>query len=194
MSKESADDFMIAEYSRLAEFSSTTIGMRESRLNFFLAILSGAIVGLTLLQSLGDSTLLLIIDCAIIGGIFWIGLITFRNTVRHNFDIVRYQEDMEKIREYFVKDNRRIEKYLRAIIVDERRYEKKFPLMTSILNSMIAGSGLVLLVTKVIGLQSSTTYYIALSVGFVVFFATYRIQKYFFVKEVKKILSKKARK
>jgi len=187
MAKKSIDDFMLAEYARLVQFSSTTISMREGRMNYFLTIISGAIVALSLLHNLEGIILLFFIDFVLIGIVFWIGIVTFRNIVRNNFDIVRYQEDMERIKKYFVEADPKIEEYLSPIIEVNRKHDKKFPRMNALINSMIAGAGLILLITRFNNNNSLLIYSIALAASVVAFFTVYGFQRIYFVKALKKV-------
>src|SRR3990170_121493 len=100
----SADKFLLEEYATLREFRQNTVNLRETRLNFFLAILSGAIVGLALLNQLSASGLAEVVNFltgVIILGVFWIGLIIFDTTIAANFRVVEYSRGMNRIRRYF---------------------------------------------------------------------------------------------
>jgi hypothetical protein len=161
-------DFMLAEYSTLRESRHRLESVGENRVNFFLAIVSGAIVGLGLVNQLpGPTDIIYFVNIAIFISIFLLGLITFARMVERSINDIQYARAMNRIRRYFVDRNTTIEKYLWFPITDDKpslhfsvfnfktRRLSMIGLapMIAIVNSMIALLGLSLLARVVWNLQ-----------------------------------------
>jgi hypothetical protein len=78
------------------------VSFGESRVNFLLATVSGALVGLALISQLsGYGHTVYIISCVILVGLLFLGLITFARAVESVIGIKVYTRGMNRIRHYF---------------------------------------------------------------------------------------------
>lgn len=174
----SADQFLLDEYATLREFRQNTVTLRETRLNFFLAIISGAIVGLALLNQLSASGLAEIVNFltgVIMLGVFWIGLITFNTTIAANFRVVEYTRGMNRIRRYFVEQHTAIEKYVALPLSDQiPSFGDKMPMMTALINSLIGGTGISLFAHAVMGLATIGIYLVGALIFAIFLIGQYR--------------------
>src|SRR5687768_3373915 len=112
--------FLLAEYELIRSLRSDLIHVGESRVNFFLATLSGAFVGLALLSKssvLGDT--LTVINGSILAGLFFIGVITFLLSVERDIRVNFYARGLNRIRQYFAHEMPSIKDYLILPIHDD---------------------------------------------------------------------------
>ena len=151
-------DFLLAEYAMLRDLRQDTISHGESRLNFFLATVSGALVGIPLINQVSvDKDIILFVNSTIIIGLFILGLITFGRLVQRSVRVIIYTRGLNRIRRYFVDQGLAIQKYLILSINDDHpAFEQTgdLPKAATLLdvtapvaaiNSVIASVGLVLL-------------------------------------------------
>ena len=81
--EEPATEFMLAEYATLRELRLSLDSLGESRMNFYLAAISGSVVGLGLLNQLSAlAKTIFFINAAVIVGLLFLGSITFVRMVR----------------------------------------------------------------------------------------------------------------
>ena len=173
-----AENFLLEEYATLRELRQSTVNLRETRLNFFLAIISGAIVGLAFLNQLsvtGLAEVVRFLTGVIILGVFWIGLIIFNITIAANFRVVEYSRGMNRIRRYFVEQHTAVEKYITLPLNDETpSFSEKMPMMTALINSLIGGTGVTLFAQVVISISTFWIYIICALVFIILMFVQYR--------------------
>ncbi len=118
--EESLTEFLLAEYTTLREFRSRLDVLGESRLNFFLATISGAIIGLGLLNQLSAlSQTLAFINSTVFIGLFLLGLMTFARMVERTIRITEYTRGMNRIRRYFADKHPEITPYLWLSLHDD---------------------------------------------------------------------------
>jgi hypothetical protein len=104
--EESATDFMLAEYATLRELRLNLDSLGESRMNFYLAVISGSVVGLGLLNQLSAlAKTIFFINAAVIVGLLFLGSITFVRMLQRTVNIVEYTRGMNRIRRYFSEKN-----------------------------------------------------------------------------------------
>jgi hypothetical protein len=119
--EEPATDFMLAEYATLRELRLSLDALGESRMNFFLATISGVIIGLGLLNQLPAlSQTLVFINGVVFIGLFLLGLMTFARMVNRTIRITDYTRGMNRIRRYFVDKHPDIAPYLWLSVYDDR--------------------------------------------------------------------------
>jgi len=120
-SEERASEFMLAEYATLRELRLSLDSLGESRMNFYLAAISGSVVGLGLLNQLSAlSKTTFFINAAVIVGLFFFGTITFARMLQRTVKIVEYTRGMNRIRRYFAEKNPDITQYLWLSLYDDR--------------------------------------------------------------------------
>ena len=166
------ESILLEEYKQLSDLIQNTTTLRDGRLNFLLATISGAFVGLGLIsESQIDKIIVEFISASIIIGIFIIGLVNFRNVVSNNFFIVICQRGLNRIRHYFVKNHQKTSETLFIFPHNDDlpEFADRFPKLTVAINSIIAGIGVPLLLTgtfaaKLIWLYTS---------GLLIFIAVY---------------------
>jgi hypothetical protein len=166
--EESATDFMLAEYATLRELRLSLDSLGESRMNFYLAVISGSVVGLGLLNQLsGLAKTIFFINAAVIVGLLFLGSITFVRMLQRTVNIVEYTRGMNRIRRFFSEKNPDITPYLwlssRFSLYDDRprigykvfdfqtrrlKFAGLAP-MVGVINSIIATLGIVILTSTV---------------------------------------------
>jgi hypothetical protein len=100
--QERVMDFMLAEYTTLLQFRQDLLRLGENRLNFFLAAVSGAVVGLALLSTMEDHEVIVVsVSGIIIVGLLLVGWVTFARMVERSAGVVRYTKGMNCIRGWF---------------------------------------------------------------------------------------------
>ncbi len=169
-SDKQESEFMLAEYSTLRELRLSLDSLGENRVNFYMAAISGSIVGLALINQLSTyPDIVYFIDGTIIVALFLFGLITFARMVERNVRIISYTRGMNRIRRYFADKHPNIQPYLWLPITDDvpsfnyksiNLQKRKLSLsgltpMVGVINSIIATAGIVIL-TRVV-LDASTT-------------------------------------
>ena len=166
--EESATEFMLAEYATLRDLRLSLDSLGENRMNFYFAVISGAVVGLGLFNQLsGLAKTVFFINAAVIVGLLLLGSITFVRMLHRSVNIVEYTRAMNRIRHYFSDKNPDITPYLwlspRFSLYDDRprlgykvfdfqtRRLKLTGLapMVGIINSIIATLGIVILTSTV---------------------------------------------
>jgi len=91
-------DFLLAEYETLRSVKSELVSHGENRVNFFLAVVSGAMVGLALLsQSPALGEVPPVVIGTVLIGILLLGLMTFARTVDRAIGIKLYARGMNRI-------------------------------------------------------------------------------------------------
>jgi hypothetical protein len=173
-------DFMLAEYEMLRSAMSELVSHGENRVNFFLAIVSGAMVGLAFLnQSSALGGILPALTGTILIGLLLLGLITFARTVDRDVGIKTYARGMNRIRRYFTTLNPNISDYLTLPITDDFPLLKPtgFPPrnlcgMMIVVNGVITSISVLMFAKAVIVLSVETTGLL----GFAAFLLTYFIQ------------------
>jgi len=173
----SIDEFLVEEYTTLRELRENTISLLETRLNFFLAALSGAVIGLGLVNQLpasGYAQTMYFLNGVIITTMLCIGLITYRRTVMGNFRVIKYSRGMNRIRRYFVEKEERISAYLSLPINDDiPKFKGRFPVATALINSSVAGTGSTLLARTIFDMQVIWVYLVGLTVFATILLAQY---------------------
>lgn len=195
MSDDKLVDFMIAEYENLRERRDSLDKLGESRVNFFLATISGALVGLTLLVQVPYiNDIVHFIVALIIIGILWIGFTMFARMVSRSINLILLDRGMNRIRRYFVDKNPEIKDYislpiyddmprLSPFIVSRGRYNLRgFPPTIAIINGMIACIGVVLLFRSVIGIDTM----LSILIGGLIFILVISLQYRYYADQVKK--------
>jgi len=159
---ERVQDFMLAEYETLRSIRSDIISLGQSNVNFFFAIVSGAIVGLGLLsQSPVIAGIIPIITGIILSSCFLLGVIVFARTVERDIGITIYTRGLNRIRRHFVQLSPDIEDYLILPVNDDippfasvgflrkGSYVLNLSGIVSLINSVIASTGILVLVKSV---------------------------------------------
>lgn len=182
-------NFLLAEYTTLRELRQNLDSLGESRVNFFLATVSGVIVGLALINQMpGEKEIIYFINGAAFIGLFWLGLITFTRMVERSINLVLYMRGMNRIRRYFVDRNLSIEKYLWLPKYDDKpslgygMYNPKLkrwsltglPPMMALINSILATVGAVMLARVVFNILSGWTLLIGVASFLIVLSSQYR--------------------
>jgi hypothetical protein len=91
-------DFMKSEYETLLNFRQSLITLGENRLNFFLATVSGAAVGIGLINQVStNKEIIYFVSGVILIGLFLLGLVTFVRTVERSIGIVVYTPRLKNI-------------------------------------------------------------------------------------------------
>lgn len=113
-------EFMLAEYEMIKELRRDVISLGESRVNIFLAGLSGSAIGLTLINQIpGNNIIIFVIDTIILLGlILWGQFVLFR-TVEVNISGTIYTRGLNRIRHYFVKKSPELINYLILSVHDD---------------------------------------------------------------------------
>jgi hypothetical protein len=185
--KADVRDFMLTEYETLRSIRSDVTSLGHSNVNFFLATISGAIVGLALFsQSSGLSEILPVITGVILASLFLLGIIIFARTVERDIGITIYARGMNRIRLYFTQLSPNIKEYLILPISDDIPSFKSVGLLPkssfllnlsgtiAVINSLIASTGILLLIKAVIT-SSIEQIVLVNTIAFVMFyFAQYR--------------------
>jgi len=180
---------MKSEYETLLNFRQSLITLGENRLNFFLATVSGAAVGLGLINQVSaNKEIIYFVDGIVLVGLFLLGIVTFVRTVERSIGIVVYTRGMNRIRRFFVDQNPSIKKYLVLPVYDDKPsfISRAFirggfssiglPEMAAIVNSIIAGSAISLLLSMI--LSVATTWVIVTGVIiFIITLAAHNIYK-----------------
>jgi hypothetical protein len=118
---EEAADFMLAEYTTLRELRLSLDSLGETRVNFFLATISGTVVGLGLINQLsGQLEIVFFINAAVFIGLLLFGLITFARMVERHASIIEYTRGMNRIRRFFAEKHPDIKPYLWLSIYDDK--------------------------------------------------------------------------
>lgn len=101
-----AEEFLMAEYTTLKEFRASQLEQSQNRFNFFLALVSGAVAIIALVSdqssSLSVSALLITIGTTALA-LLYLGVVTFRRIIQTHIRIVEYTRGMNRIRRYFVE-------------------------------------------------------------------------------------------
>ncbi len=162
--EEQASEFLLAEYTALRELRLSLESLGENRVNFFFAAISGSAVGLGLINQLSVlAETLYFVNGAVFVGLFFFGLMTFARMVERSIRITAYTRAMNRIRRYFADKHPDITQYLWLPLHDDRpafgftafnlqthrlRLTGLAP-MTGVINSIIATTGMVILVRGV---------------------------------------------
>lgn len=151
---------MLAEYSTLRELRLSLDSLGENRVNFYMAAISGSVVGLALINQLSTfPEIIYFIDGAVVAGLFVFGLITFARMVERSVNIISYTRGMNRIRRYFADKHPNIQSYLWLPITDDTPpfsykvinvQKRRLGLtglapMVGVINSLIATAGIVIL-------------------------------------------------
>jgi hypothetical protein len=119
--RDAPDEFILAEYAGLQSLRQGLVTLGENRLNFFLATVSGALVGAGLLidklSTYGD--LVFYVVGFIFAGLLLLGIATFVRMVERSIGVVIYSRGMNRLRRYFVDKNPDIERYIIQPINDD---------------------------------------------------------------------------
>ncbi len=181
-------DFMLAEYTTLRELRISLNSLGESRVNFFLATISGAIVGLALINQLsGFVELVYFINGAVFVGLILFGWITFARMVERTVKIAFYRDRMDQIRSYFAEEYPKIKPYLWLRRTAEKPVStipvfnikaKRFGLtglapMVAVVNSIIITVGVVILTSVLLFLPIGWSLLIGTTVFFLVVLGHY---------------------
>jgi hypothetical protein len=158
--KVDSTTFMLTEYTSLREFRQSLVSLGENRLNFFLTTVTGAFVGLGLINQLtGYDGIVFLVAGATIFALFAVGIITFVRMVERNIGITKYTRGMNRIRRWFTERDQAITPYLSLALTDDlprfgvgqaRSNLFGLPTLVAMINSLIAGIGIVLLATIVL--------------------------------------------
>ncbi len=197
-SEDKVVDFMLEEYATLREMRLSLDSLGESRVNFFLATISGAIVGLALINQLASYVeIIFFINGAIFVGLLLFGLVTFARMVERTVKNTSYSRGMNRIRRYFVEKHPEIEPYLWLPTSDDKPSfgyavynfkTKRLGLtglapMVAIINSIIATVGIVILMTIVL----ATPIFLTLLIGTIAFILVAATHYRYLVKRMKKM-------
>jgi len=102
--QDSTLGFMLAEYETLRDLRASLVSQGESRVNFLLATISGAVVALALVnQGAYSKDIVITINAMILVGLFLLGLITYLRLVHRGIAITVYTRGINRIRRYFVE-------------------------------------------------------------------------------------------
>jgi hypothetical protein len=157
-------EFMLAEYTLLQELRRDVITLGESRANFFLAGVSGAIVGLALINQVpGIDYLIYIVNGLVFIGLLLWGLVVFARTVEVSISVIIYTRGLNRIRNYFCKQKPDLKNYLIMPINDDypsfstagfRQIINNCntPTTIALITSIVFAIGMVLLLGKILGL------------------------------------------
>jgi len=164
--QEEIADFMLVEYATLRVFRQDLLTLGENRLNFFLAAVSGAIVGLALLNQIpGHEEMVSSVSGIIIMSLLFIGLITFARMIERSIGVVIYTRGINCIRRWFAEQSPSIKEYLVLPMSDEEPTFRAtgflskgtsslgLPEVVAVVNSSIAGIGAAILAGESLGLQ-----------------------------------------
>jgi hypothetical protein len=114
-------DIMLTEYKTLQELRSELITIGENRVNFFLAIVSGGLVGLSLLpQASPMGEINYLITGAVLIGFLILGFITLARTIERSIGVKKYARGMNRIRRYFAQLDPHLHAYFLLPISDDR--------------------------------------------------------------------------
>lgn len=120
-SEEHSLDFMLAEFETLRSLRSELVSLGESRVNVFLAIVSGGLVGLAFLNRVsGLGIIIPLITGLVLVGMFLMGLITFARTIERTIGLKIYTRGMNRVRRFFVQLDPDLTDYLLLPISDDR--------------------------------------------------------------------------
>lgn len=162
---EELTDFMLAEYELILNFRQNLVAHAESRVNFFMATVSGAVVALGLLN---DSSIspekAYLISGFILVGLFLFGFALYAQLVVRSIGVVQYTRGLNRIRRYFTERHPSSRKYLTLPSTDVKpsfsgigigQFLSDFgplfglPQLVSIINSFIGGTGLAIWTVQV---------------------------------------------
>ncbi len=187
--EEPASDFMLAEYATLRRLHLGLGSLGENRVNFFLASISGSVVGLGLINQLSAlAETVYFINGAVIVGLFFFGLITFARMIERTVKMTEYTRGMNRIRRYFVDKYPNIKQYLSLSLYDDtpafeyRTFNfqtRRFSLtglasMVGVINSIIATTGIVILARVVFILPAAWSVLIGMLTFLLITLAHYR--------------------
>jgi hypothetical protein len=178
-------DFMLAEYEMLRSVRADLISLGESRVNFFLATVTGTVAGLGLMsQSKELQVFLPFVAGVLLVGLFILGQIIFLRTIERDIGISIYARGMNLVRRYFVTLNPSVKDFVILPINDDTPSFKSVGFLpkgsylinlsgvVTVVNSIIATVAIVVL-TKAITTQSVE---VVVALGVVVFSVVYLVQ------------------
>jgi hypothetical protein len=180
-------DFMLAEYEALRDLRAGLVSFGESRINFLLATVSGALVGLALISQLsGYGDTIYIVSCIILAGLFFLGMITFARTVENDIGIKIYTRGINRIRHYFAVRDPDIKNHLILPVSDDvpsftrigflsrRSTLIGMPATVAAVNSIVAAASISVFVRLGLAKSTTLTFLIALLTFIVTLSAQYR--------------------
>jgi hypothetical protein len=143
-------EFLLAEYETLRTLRQDAISHGDDRFNYFLVILSGAIIFLTWINgstvggSLGQPDIVAAMNAAVIGVVLLLGLTTFARIAHRNASIAVYTRGMNRIRRFYVERHPEITQYI-ILGTDDNlppfrlpTLREQLPVMLAILNGSVA--------------------------------------------------------
>ena len=178
-------DFLLAEYEMLQRLRQGVVSADEGRLNFFIAIASGAIFSFTFLDQIAEYTVAVIIAGAIVVNLFLLGVLTFARSVERSIRIIVYTRGMNRIRRYFVENHLAIERFL--ILPTNDDYPRfgtvgnlsnlvwlEPAAIIAIINSVVATIGVAMLGGVVLKLHTMTNLLICIATFIIIFSIQHR--------------------
>lgn len=109
------EEFLMAEYTTLKEFRASQLEQSQNRFNFFLALVSGALAIIALVNDRNNafSTPTFFVGTGITAlSLLYLGIVTYRRIVQTHIRMVEYTRGMNRIRRYFVENYPEIMPYL----------------------------------------------------------------------------------
>jgi len=183
--EDQGSKFLLAEYEMLQRLRQGVVSADEARLNFFIAIASGAIFSFTFLDQILERNVAIIVAGTIAFNIFFLGVLTFARSVERSIRVIVYTRGMNRIRRYFTQISPNVQEYLVLSTNDDHppygavgNLTKSLWLepatIIAIINSAVASIGIAMLGGVVLKLLMTTNFIICISSFLIMFFAHHR--------------------
>jgi hypothetical protein len=111
-------DFLLTEFDLLKEMRASGIAQSENQLKFFITIVSGTTAVLAVLAQLGKKDLM-DVSLPLVIPLFVVGVLVFIRLIEAHISITVYTRGLNRIRRYFLDNDRTIEKYLILPVSDD---------------------------------------------------------------------------
>lgn len=141
-------EFMLAEYELLRNLRQDLIAHAETRVNFFLATVTGAIVALGLLNDAISKELAYLVGSFIYVGLLSFGWLIYTHMVQRNNGAALYARAVNLVRRYFAQNDPILKAYLSLPLSDAVPAIRTsgtggtfgLPQLIAIINSFLLGS------------------------------------------------------